>query len=80
MLLLYDNKMHFIHNYMNCFILFSFVVLVQGSFSEAHPVIAHVELCVVRSNEDISQNPDGAHRRRNVQPHETGEADGLSEL
>ena len=55
-------------------------VLVQGSFSEANPVIAHVELCVVRSNEDISQNPDGAHGRWNVQPHETWETDCLPEL
>ena len=46
-------------------------MLVQGSFSEPDPVIAHVELCIVRSNKDISENPDGAHRGWNVQPHET---------
>ena len=52
----------------------------QGSFSEADPVIAHVELCVVRSDKDISQNPDGAHWWWDVQPHETRETDGLAEL
>ena len=52
----------------------------QGSFSEANPVIAHVELCVVRADKDISQNPDWAHRRWNVQTHEARETDGLPEL
>ena len=63
--------MHFIHNYTNCFILFSVIILVQCSLSEPNPVIAHVELCIVRPNKDISENPDGAHRGWNVQSHET---------
>ena len=53
---------------------------VQCRFSEANPVIAHVELGVVRSNEDIAQDPDGAHGRRNVQAHEAGQTDRLAEL
>ena len=45
--------------------LLSVVILeVQCCFSEANPVIAHVELGVVRSNKDISQNPERPRRRR----------------
>ena len=53
------------------FILLSVSWLVQCSFSEANPVIAQVELSVVRPNKNVSQNPEGGRLLWWVQPLET---------
>ena len=77
--------MHFISK-SSCFIfiIFSSSVpchgLVNCSLSKSHPILAHVELSVVRTNEDVPQDPERSHGRRNVQSHEPGQTDRLPEL
>ena len=46
-----------------------------SGLGKAHSVVAQVELSVVWTNEHVSQDPDGAHGRGDVHPHEAGEAD-----
>ena len=51
-----------------------------GCSSKSHSVVAHVKLSVVGTNEDISQDPDWSHGRRNVHPHESRKTDLLAHL
>ena len=54
--------------------------ILVSSLSEAHSVVAQIELCVVGTNEHVSEDPDGSHGRGDVHAHEAGEADLLPHL
>lgn len=53
--------------------------LLLGS-GKPNPVIAHVEFSVEAADEDVSQDPDGAHGRGNIQTNETRETSHLTKL
>ena len=51
-----------------------------GGSCKSNSVIAHIKLSVVRTNEDIAQDPDGSHWWRNVHAHEPRQTDLLAHL
>ena len=55
-------------------------MLLMGGPSESNPVVAHIELSVVGSDENVAQDPDGAHGGGDVESHEAGQADFLAKL
>merc|ERR1719427_1130671 len=55
-------------------------ILLMGGPSESNPVVAHIELGVVGSDENVTQDPDVAHGGGDVESHEAGQADFLAEL
>lgn len=51
-----------------------------GGAREPEPLVLHVEDGVVLADEDVAQDPQRPVRRRDVQPHEPGQAHCLTEL
>ena len=51
-----------------------------GGLGKAHSIALAVKHSVVLANEYISQNPQGPSRRRDLQAHESAQADGLPAL
>lgn len=49
-------------------------------FSKAHPVVVTIEDCVVLADENVSQNPQGPGRWRDVQSHEATQTNSLPSL
>lgn len=53
--------------------------LATGS-GKANSAIAHIELCVESTNENVAQDPQRAGWSRNIQSYETTQADCLTHL
>ena len=47
---------------------------------ESDSVVGEVEFGVIRSDEDVSEDPKRAGRRRNIDAHEAGQAESLAGL
>ena len=56
------------------------LILVRLGHGKADTVVAQIELCVEPTNEDVSDDPQWAGRRGDIEPEETAETDCLSHL